>query len=180
VGCGVGYYSAIMAEVVEPHGHVAAIEIDPALAARARSNLSPYTCVEVRQGDGGACDVGPRDAILVNAGATHPQPLWLSRLAPGGRLLFPLTVNPGSGGIGVGHMLRVVRTESGYSARFVSTIGIFSCAGAREQDAERRLRRAYSRGEHELVQELRLDAHAADPSCWLHDAGWCLSKRPKA
>jgi hypothetical protein len=30
-----------------------------------------------------------------------------------------------------------------------------------------------------LVQELRVDAHAADSSCWLHEVGWCLSMSPK-
>ena len=177
IGCGVGYYSAIMAEVVGSRGHLAAIEIDPALAARARTNLSSYSHVEVLQGDGGMCEAGARDAIFVNAGATHPQPLWLSRLAPGGRLLFPLTVSLGTGAVGGGHMLRVMRTEAGYAARFVSPVGIFPCAGAREPEAERRLRKAYGRGEEEFVQELRRDIHPEESSCWLHDAGWCLSKR---
>jgi protein-L-isoaspartate(D-aspartate) O-methyltransferase len=177
VGCGVGYYTAIIAEIAGPHGHVAAVEIDPTLAVRARANLSSYSYVEVLEADGGACDVGPRNVIFVNAGATHPQPLWLRRLAPGGRLLFPLTVCQKSGGIGGGYMLRVARTETGYAARFVSPVGIFSCEGAREQDAEQRLHRAYNRGEHELVRELRVDPHAADFSCWLHETGWCLSKR---
>jgi protein-L-isoaspartate(D-aspartate) O-methyltransferase len=118
--------------------------------------------------------------IFINAGATHPQPLWLNRLAPGGRLLFPLTVCQRSGGIGGGYMLRVARMEKRYAARFLSPVGIFSCEGARERDAESRLHRAYGRGEHELVQELRLDAHAADSTCWLHEAWWCLSKLPRS
>jgi protein-L-isoaspartate(D-aspartate) O-methyltransferase len=177
VGCGVGYYTAIIAEIVGPYGHVAAVEIEPDLAARARANLSSYSYVEVLQGDGGACEAGPRAAILVNAGATHPQPLWLSRLAPGGRLLFPLTVSLGTGEVGGGHMLRVMRTEVGYAARFVSPVGILPCAGAREPEAERRLRKAYGRGEEEFVQELRRDIHSEESSCWLHEAGWCLSKR---
>jgi protein-L-isoaspartate(D-aspartate) O-methyltransferase len=39
VGAGTGYYSAILAEIVGRAGRVTAIEIDPALAARARGNL---------------------------------------------------------------------------------------------------------------------------------------------
>src|SRR5215510_3278097 len=38
LGSGVGYYTAIMAEVVGPGGSVVATEIDPDLAARAREN----------------------------------------------------------------------------------------------------------------------------------------------
>ena len=35
---------------------------------------------------------GPADAILINAGATHPRSIWLDSLRTGGRLLLPLTV----------------------------------------------------------------------------------------
>src|SRR5207249_4973542 len=74
VGCGVGYYTAIGAEVVSFGGSVQAVEIDPALAGCARRNLTPYANVTVACGDGGSCLVADFfDAILVNAGATHIQ-----------------------------------------------------------------------------------------------------------
>jgi protein-L-isoaspartate(D-aspartate) O-methyltransferase len=47
VGCGTGYYTAIMADVVGFQGHVTAMEIDPGLAARAHSNLRCLPHVEV-------------------------------------------------------------------------------------------------------------------------------------
>jgi protein-L-isoaspartate(D-aspartate) O-methyltransferase len=47
IGCGTGYYTAIMADVVGFQGHVTAMEIDPGLAARAHSNLSCLPHVEV-------------------------------------------------------------------------------------------------------------------------------------
>jgi protein-L-isoaspartate(D-aspartate) O-methyltransferase len=40
LGCGVGYYTAIMAEVVGPDGSVVACEVDSDLAARAREMAS--------------------------------------------------------------------------------------------------------------------------------------------
>src|SRR6266446_6859518 len=40
VGAGTGYYSAILADIVGAAGHVTAIEIDPALAERARHSLT--------------------------------------------------------------------------------------------------------------------------------------------
>lgn len=40
MGCGVGYYTAIMAEVVGTGGSVVAIDAQPELAARERENLS--------------------------------------------------------------------------------------------------------------------------------------------
>src|SRR6476646_9382335 len=47
LGSGVGYYTAIMAEVVGPSGSVVATEIDPDLSVRAKENLSNYANVEV-------------------------------------------------------------------------------------------------------------------------------------
>src|SRR5262245_11002765 len=84
---GVGYYTAILAEVAGPLGHITAIDVDADLAQRARIHLAPWPQVEVVTDDGGQLDTGPCDAIFVNAGATHPRPLWLEPLRPGGR--FP-------------------------------------------------------------------------------------------
>lgn len=177
IGCGVGYYTAIMAEVVGPRGDMVAVEVDCELAKRARSSLGSYPHVTVTETEADTPDVGPRDVVFVNAGTTHPQQVWLDCLAPGGRLLFPLTVSPKGGALGYGHMLRVEHTTSGYTARFVSPVGIFNCAG-RNRATELRLRNAYGSGDHESVKELRLDRHAEEETCWLHDASWCLSKRP--
>ena len=87
IGCATGYYTAILAEVVGPTGRVTAIEVDPGLASRAGSNLSYLAHVQVLAGDGGEIDLGPSDAIFINAGATHPRAMWLDALRPGGRLL---------------------------------------------------------------------------------------------
>src|SRR5580692_9585064 len=40
LGCGVGYYTAIMAEVVGPGGSVVGLELQPELAERAKKNLA--------------------------------------------------------------------------------------------------------------------------------------------
>src|SRR5258708_17096446 len=61
------------------------------LAARARISLNPWHQVDVVHGDGRTHDPGEVDVIIVFAGSTHPAPLWLDRLAPGGQLLMPLT-----------------------------------------------------------------------------------------
>lgn len=64
VGCGVGYYSAVIAEAVGPTGAVLAVEYDPALAARSRDNLAPWPNVRVVEGDGATVDVGEYDYCL--------------------------------------------------------------------------------------------------------------------
>jgi protein-L-isoaspartate(D-aspartate) O-methyltransferase len=52
VGCGLGYYSAVMAHCVGPAGGVVAIEVDADLASRARAALAHLLQVAVRTGDG--------------------------------------------------------------------------------------------------------------------------------
>src|SRR5262249_14347179 len=42
IGCGVGYYSAIGANLVGISGRVLAVELDPDLAARAKANLAGF------------------------------------------------------------------------------------------------------------------------------------------
>jgi protein-L-isoaspartate(D-aspartate) O-methyltransferase len=122
--------------------------------------------------DGAAFDPGPVDVIVVNAGATHPMPMWLAALTPGGRLLLPLTARSGHGAV-----FRIARrtARDGYDAAFLSGVAIYPCAGARTPEGERLLDRALAQSRQRAVRSLRLDAHAADASCWLHGEGYCLS-----
>ncbi|HTY51520.1 MAG TPA: DUF3471 domain-containing protein [Steroidobacteraceae bacterium] len=175
IGCGVGYYTAVAAHALGPTGAVTAVEVDPALAARAESNLKPYPSVRCIAGDGSHQRYGEFDAIFVNAGCTRPEAAWLDQLAIGGRLLLPLTVAlPSMPGIGAGSMLLVTRTGEGYAARFTSPVGIFHCEGARSAEGEAALGRAFAGGNQPSVQSLRRDAHAPGPDCWLHGEGFCL------
>ena len=176
VGCGVGYYTAVIAETVGPEGSVVGVELDAGLAERARENLAHYGNVEVVCADGGEYDFDERDAVFVNAGATHTRPLWLDRLAEGGRLILPLTVARMQDEGGGGFMLKVVREGEAYAARFLSTVAIFPCAGARDDEANRRLRESFMRGDFASVKSLRRDAHERADTCWLHGEGFCLSK----
>ena len=130
IGCGVGYYTVLVAHVASPRGLILALEADPELADLARQNLAAYANIEVRHATGPTPADGPFDAVFVNAGATEILPSWLDRLADGGRLLVPLTTTRsinrvGGDQIGLGHMLRVERRTESYLARFVSPVGIF-------------------------------------------------------
>jgi protein-L-isoaspartate(D-aspartate) O-methyltransferase len=175
VGCGPGYYTAVMAKVIGSEGRVIAIEIDTELAARARTNLSYLSNVEVVEEDGGKIDPGPSDAILVNAGATHPCPVWLDSLRPGGRLLLPLTAADEEGGT-TGGVLKVRREQTGFAASFISRVAIFPCAGARDPEMNERLKKALKRKDSTSVQSLRRDTHEPADTCWLHAENFCLSK----
>lgn len=150
VGAGTGYYSALLAEMVGPHGRVTAVECDADLAARARQNLKPWRQVAVVAGDGRTHDPGEVDAVVAFAGSTHPAALWLERLAQRGRLAMPLT-----GESWWGFMLRAVRHGDDYDAASIGWVGIFPCAGGRDGDAARRLTRAL-----QLAHLGRCSAHA--------------------
>jgi protein-L-isoaspartate(D-aspartate) O-methyltransferase len=176
IGCGTGYYTAIMAEVVGSKGQVTGIEIDSGLARRARSNLSYLPRVKVINGDGGEKDPGPSDAVLVNAGATHPRSIWLDSLRSGGRLLIPLTVTDDTDHGGEGRILKVTRQPEGFAASFISGVRIFSCVGGRDTELNQRLKEAFERDDWKSVQSLRRDPHDEQESCWLHGEQFCLSK----
>jgi protein-L-isoaspartate(D-aspartate) O-methyltransferase len=179
LGCGTGYYTAVMAEAVGPTGQVTAFELDSALAAQAHAALSRYPNVEVIEGDGGVAEIGARDAILINAGVTHPNKTWLDNLRPADSLVLPLTVESGMPHIGKGMVLHVSRLEPGYAARFLSIpVMIYSCSSVRDSELAGLLGQAFMSGNFRAVQSLRRDPHSPEPSCWLHHSSFCFSTRP--
>ena len=173
VGCGTGYYTAVMAEVVGATGHVIGVEIDAGLSLRARENLAYLGHVEALHGDGGEVALGSFDAVFINAGVSYPREVWLDSLKLGGRLILPLTTDERRGG-----MLKVARGEGGYMARFLSTVSVFPCVGSRDAESSRRLREALAGRPLQSVKSLRRAGHEADGSCWLHARGFCLSMLP--
>ncbi len=180
VGAGVGYYTAILANVVGLRGSVIGVEIDRELAGRAIRNLAEVANASVHHADGTRFDPGPVDAIFINAGATHVLPLWLDLLKPGGRLLLPMTLcrQPHKQ---MGVMLGVTREEKSYAARVESNVGIFPCAGATDEGEDSILRAALDQlAEYrERIASLRRDPHPRDASCWIHGRDTCVSTRPQ-
>lgn len=174
LGCGVGYYTAIILEVVGTSGSVVALELEPDLAARAKENLQGYPNVTVHAGDGAGFDPGRCDAIFVNCGVTHPQSIWLDRLQDGGRLVVPFTmaINPA---LGQGIMTKIVRHGSGYSAEMVSPVAIFSGGNLRDPALEPLMAKALRSGGLLKLKSVRRDAHEPADTCVLHVPGVCLS-----
>lgn len=179
VGCGTGYYTAIAAHAVAG-GAVVGLEVDSGLADRARRNLSAWSGVSIQAADASETIAESFDAILVNAGATEPLPLWLDHLRNAGRLLVPMTVDLPEpwAGIGAGQMLLVTRHEDECSASFVRPVAVFHCAGARSPAGVGLLRQAFLQGGYEDVCNLRQDEHDWNPSCWLHGRRFCLGTSP--
>ncbi len=175
IGCGTGYYTAIMAEVVGPKGRVTAFELDTQLAARARTNLSHLSHVEVVESDSSGVAPNGYDGMLVNAGATHPRHAWLDALRLGARLILPLTVSNEADVTHSGEVLKITRQGNGLSAGFLCSTSIFPCSGARDPELNDKLRAAFKRGDLNCVQSLRRDRHAPSDACWLHSDQFCLS-----
>ncbi len=195
VGAGTGYYAAVLAELVGTDGHVIAIECDDELAARARINLEPWGQVDVVHGDGRTHDPGEVDVIIVCAGSTHPAPLWLDRLAPGGQLLMPLTNENRWGFLlratrcrdydEASIVLPTARDPNRFDAVSISGVGIFPCIGGRDEQAAKRFQDALDglrRGSN--FTEIPIEAlHRGDPGAevmdkvWYHGPGFWLERK---
>jgi protein-L-isoaspartate(D-aspartate) O-methyltransferase len=91
IGTGLGYHTAVLAELAE---RVFTIELIEELATEARQRLKQlnYTNVETRLGDGsrGWPEHSPYDRIIVTAAPeTIPQTLF-QQLKPGGKMVIPV------------------------------------------------------------------------------------------
>ena len=174
LGCGVGYYTAMMAEVVGPSGSVVGLELQPDLAARAKQNLAGYGNVMVEAGDGVAFDPGECNAMFVNCGVTHPQTKWLERLREGGRLVVPFTMAVNAT-IGQGVMTKITLSSGRYATEMVSPVGIYSGGSLRDAALEPQMIKGLRTGGLLKLKSVRLDAHEMGETCMVHGREVCLS-----
>jgi len=130
IGTGTGYNAAVMSAVVGPGGEVVTMDIDPELVARARSSLhaAGYDMVTVKCADGGYGDPegAPFDRIIVTAGAWDIAPAWLAQLAPGGRLVLPLSIRGIQLSVGLQRAGEAWLSTSAWRCGFVRMLGAFA------------------------------------------------------
>ena len=176
VGCGTGYYTAILAQLVGPSGKVIAYEIEADLARRADKNLAPWDNVEVRCASGVGNDLPHCDALYVNAGATRPIAEWLDALSDGGRLVFPLS---GSEASAVGVSLLVTRRKDSFAARVLGYCRFIACRDAFDDDEAACVAAAFRSGALWTAQSLIRNGQADDAAV-LVGKGWWLSSSPPA
>jgi protein-L-isoaspartate(D-aspartate) O-methyltransferase len=169
IGCGTGYYSAILAELVGPKGRIVAYEIDPDLAARAAQYLAPWQNVEVLAQSGAESDLPRSNAIYVNAGATRPLPVWLDALQEEGRLVFPLITAEGWG-----VALKVLRRGARFWTWVLNQIRFIGCAGATDAEEGGAVAESYRTGDLVRARSLRRDAEP-DETAVLTGKDWWLS-----
>lgn len=93
VGTGVGYTTAILAEICGERS-VHTVDITRRLVYEARSNLRdagyPGVLVDWRDGAEGLPEYAPYDCILVEAAAIEPPQRLVRQLADDGRMIIPL------------------------------------------------------------------------------------------
>jgi protein-L-isoaspartate(D-aspartate) O-methyltransferase len=91
IGTGLGYHSALLAELA---GRVYSVEIVEEFVSEAESCLrqNGYLAVEIRVGDGsrGWAEHALYDKILVTAAADEPPAALLQQLKQGGRMVLPM------------------------------------------------------------------------------------------
>jgi len=90
VGTGLGYQTALLAEI---GARVWSVEIVEEFAETAGMRLAALSYeVAIRVGDGsrGWPQHAPFDAIIVSAAAAAPPPPLIEQLAPGGRMVLPV------------------------------------------------------------------------------------------
>jgi protein-L-isoaspartate(D-aspartate) O-methyltransferase len=176
VGCGLGYYTAIMAYIVGSTGYIRALEVDEKLAQQAKEKLSPFGQVDVRHGNGTELLEQTFDAALIHAGVTHPLGIWLEALDIGGRMILPVTATmPQMGTIGKGWTFILTKKAHGsFEAHPGNLIAIYSAIDIRDDGLNSAIGAALMKSPFPMVQRLRCDPHDPSASCWLHGHGFCL------
>jgi protein-L-isoaspartate(D-aspartate) O-methyltransferase len=183
VGCGAGYYTAMLAELTGAEGRVVALEFDRHLAEAARRNLGRWRNVAVIEGDGADWPKDEFDRVYVNFGVVAPAAGWIEHLSAGGTAVFPLTTpQPRSRSEaqrhpGFGVVLACTRTTEGVAVQHLTPCNFVSAegrlAGTTEQQSA--LERAFLRGGVEFVRSYRRPAPAGPERCWFWSREWALS-----
>ncbi len=96
IGAGTGYNAALLAHLVGATGRVTAVDIDDDIVAVTQTHLAAAGVTGARivcaDGWAGVAEDAPYDRIVLTIGAHDISPAWRAQLAPGGRLLLPLSL----------------------------------------------------------------------------------------
>lgn len=175
VGAGVGYYTAILAELVSPQGRVIAYEIEPDLAERAKQNLRHYPNVEVISGDATQAETIPDlDALVACTGVTHIPQRWLESLTNTGQLVVPFT-----GEDQWGFLLHLTKNGDAFPIKSLGPCGFYHCAGARLDSEQQAISAAMksSAGSPPDIAQYHLGKPPSDPKlCWVTGQSYWISK----
>lgn len=97
IGTGTGYNAALLAHRLGSE-HVHSVDIHPQLIEAAGDRLAQLgyqPALIATDGANGWSEHAPYDRILSTCAVTHVPPAWIEQLAIGGRIVAPLTGDPG-------------------------------------------------------------------------------------
>jgi protein-L-isoaspartate(D-aspartate) O-methyltransferase len=178
IGCGTGYYTAILAELVGSKGTVHGLDVDATNVANAKRNLRPWPHVTVSRKNGLLIDSGSFDSIIVSAGINFVPPQWAKCMSTSGKMILPLACRTKQSDTATfGELLLVRRTHNAHTVEFSGPVAIYPCIGANSPKLNAALRKAL-RDRPRGKLSLRLDPHDKVRSCWYHEADACISTRP--
>lgn len=131
IGTGTGWNAALLYGLVGEHGRVISVEIDPAVATRARAALrraGRAVLVVTADGAGGHPPEAPYDRVISTAAVSYAMPYaWVEQTQPGG-----LIVTPWGTAYHNGAMLGLRVTEEGAAAgRFCGNLAFMRLRGQR-------------------------------------------------
>ena len=129
IGAGTGYNAALLAHLAGPTGAVTSVDIDPELVTTAAAHLAAagISGVELHCADGalGHPPGAPYDRIVLTVGSADIRPDWVVQLAPGGRLLLPLSLRGSQVSVALDlDPDRVLRSRSVRSCAFIRLRGL--------------------------------------------------------
>lgn len=185
IGCGSGYYSAILSELVGIEGKVTSVEYDEHLAGRAREALADRPNVHVICADGTKLPDCEADGIYVNFSVLRPSDCWIENLTPNGRLVFPLGAPNRQQSTFEGRhsergaVIRVQRQEHEYNAKFIAGAFFVCTENLSDQNtsSEEKLRSAFRAGGIEQIRKLVWKQQPVEHSAWYADDVWALCYR---
>jgi len=127
VGAGTGYNAALLGALTGPQGTVVSVDIDAEVAAAAERHLAAAGAGNVRtlaaDGAQGSPADAPFDRIIVTAAAWDLAPAWSRQLAPGGRLVLPLSLR------GVQYTVALRPMREGFESTSVAACGFMPLRG---------------------------------------------------
>jgi protein-L-isoaspartate(D-aspartate) O-methyltransferase len=71
-------------------------------------------------------------------------------------------------------VFRIERSGEDYLARWISGVGIFPCAGNRDEVSEQMLSDSFAKGGWQKVTRLYRNQEIPEGRCWVRGSGWSL------
>lgn len=173
IGAGLGYFSAILGNLVGPTGSIVALEVETSLAKQCQRNLANYPNCACLHADGNTYPFKARslDVLIVHGAATHVPRRWLESLNEGGRILVPLSYASDE----PGQLARITQQRAGFLVEFLQEVFAYPCTGTYNEECAETLREAVEMYGWYTNSKLRLDLEKVDDSAWLVTPNYWIS-----